>query len=70
MREVTGWSPKVGVAEGVRRLNEWLEQSMRSAPEQPLSAPPGFAAWADASQSQQDPDREQPRVRTASKEAL
>jgi CDP-paratose 2-epimerase len=72
MQAVTGWSPRVNVAEGVRRLNEWLEQSMHASPEAAWTAPPGLAAWADSpSEFQQDPDREPFRARSAaSKEAL
>jgi CDP-paratose 2-epimerase len=45
MRRMTGWSPRVGVSEGVKRLYEWLDD--RAGKRRHRSRLPGGAAWPE-----------------------
>ncbi|HYO10114.1 MAG TPA: NAD-dependent epimerase/dehydratase family protein [Tepidisphaeraceae bacterium] len=48
MWEATGWRPKVGVQEGVRRLYEWLQENATTKPRAIVAAMPGSDAWRES----------------------
>jgi CDP-paratose 2-epimerase len=50
-QELTGWAPRVGAAEGIRKLREWLIESgvpalVQHAEERPVAARPAFPVIA------------------------
>ncbi len=47
MRQMTGWSPAVGVEEGVRRLYEWILTDGRQRMDAKPADRPGLRAWSD-----------------------
>jgi CDP-paratose 2-epimerase len=49
MAQATGWKPRVGVEEGVRRLYEWLRENAvkRRTPAAVAAGQPGSRAWDD-----------------------
>jgi CDP-paratose 2-epimerase len=49
MAQATGWKPRVGVEEGVRRLYEWLRENAikRRTPAAVAARQPGSRAWDD-----------------------
>jgi CDP-paratose 2-epimerase len=58
MREATGWTPRVGVREGVRRLHDWLRENSvvkRRAAIGAGAAHPGGHAWVNRGHA--DPER-------------
>jgi CDP-paratose 2-epimerase len=67
MRAATGWAPKVGVEEGVRRLYEWLAENVLKG-RRPAAAGrrPGSIAWSGGT----NPDRGRTRGAAGRKEAL
>jgi CDP-paratose 2-epimerase len=56
MKEATGWTPRVGVHEGVRRLFDWLRENSakRRAAVVSGAAHPGGRAWMDRGKGASD----------------
>jgi CDP-paratose 2-epimerase len=62
MRRMTGWSPRVGVEEGVARLDDWLRAHLGKTARRAGAVPrrlPGKAAWSEA----QRPIEQPPQIR-------
>jgi CDP-paratose 2-epimerase len=57
MREQTGWSPKVDVHEGVRRLYDWLCDNVVRPRNRAVATPPGRGQWIDAAKTRPAEDR-------------
>jgi len=66
MKRLTGWSPRVGVEEGVGRLYEWLGEHLGKSRRIRLRAKaqagrfPGQAAWGSDTGSINSQDNSQP----------
>ena len=59
MGPATGWAPRVGVREGVRRLHDWLrENSVKRRAVTVGSLHPGSRAWVGRGHSDPDERRE------------
>jgi CDP-paratose 2-epimerase len=75
MRQETGWKPRVGVEEGVRRLYEWLCENAitkrRPSPAPAVAARPhpGVGAWSESREST-NPASTPGGARQARKEAI
>lgn len=71
MKAMTGWSPKVNVEEGVRRLYEWLAENV--APRRRRGARgrvAGKADWSDTTKTGEEPSPGAAEPRKTKKESL
>jgi CDP-paratose 2-epimerase len=69
MWAATGWRPKVGVADGVRRLFEWLQENA-AKPRAIAATVPGKDAWRDNDEPREAAARKRSSTSSQEKETL